>query len=148
MTPLPAAPSTPPTGHYWREFIDTNQRLVRELIDENVRERDAREKHLAIIWDVNKKVDESAGAMAEMKGVLMTANARLTLLEGRAEKLEGRANGLAETTGQFRVDDLRAQLNERKERGRHWVRWGVAALVALVTGAAGTAIASVLHGCG
>lgn len=144
----PPIPSTPPTGHYWQQFIEANQAIAQELRAENVREREARKEHLGIMWELGKKVDSVALDMAGIKGAVMQCDARLTILERRTDKLEGKADMLSETTGQFKVDALQAQLAttkeqvaETKESRRHWIRtaagWVVAALVTAGTIAAG-----------
>ena len=127
-------PHQTPSDSLLEQYIGTNEDVRRDLQAELGRERDARQKHLDLIWDVNRKVDKIGGDFSEMKGHVLAHGTEIVLLKQRADRVEAKADKTAEDTGQHNIDELQKQLDERKERSRHWVRTLVAAVVIAATG--------------
>ena len=155
MTPRAIPPPPLPVS---QAPVDNTSTLVRQFIEMNRQERDeertARKDQLGAMWAMHADVRALRTDFGTMSERMHASEARLIVLcndvgslAKRTDRLEGKQDDLAETTGRFEVSALQLELNERKERARHWTRWAIAAVVALATGAAGTAIASVLHGC-
>jgi hypothetical protein len=117
--------------------LKSNDRILSEYRAELSRERDARQKHLDVMWALDGKMGTIALDVADVKGRVMQHDARLTIVEQRTDRLEGKQDTLAETTGRFQVDALRAELGEKHEAKRDWRKIGLAIVSLLGTALAG-----------
>ncbi len=131
-------PSSPPITPAARAIIS------RLAADGNDRER--RLWELERLWELGNSVGLMRGEVAEVKGELISIEGQVVRLDLRVTKVENKQDKSAEDTGQHDLAALQRQLDERKERARHWVRWAVALLGALAVGIVTGCVLHMLEG--
>jgi len=138
-----------PSAHEISHDIDT----LRGRVDSLEREVDQRLDTMDAEVDqrldkMNAKIDEQMRSSVTRHGEVMTAISQLTksheLADQRASlNHEVTVTSLKENTKRFdaleasKVDALQKLLDERKESGRHWLRYVVAAAITFMLGVGG-----------